>query len=413
MKRIALDARSRFILDAVAEALAAGVERLPPGPDLRVTLGRVEGFARLEGGLLVLSERLAGPDLRHPDERDGPMPPLDRWRRALACVLEALVLRTLAEEIGQAPQEDWMWRGLAIEVTDRAVPEAGLAEPDLALAVATGDPGTHPRAGVAAWRAVRARGDDPWAVARQWLGGRPPGPEEWLALGTWVLGSTGLASTLPIPVERVPAADIPVALGPWRWQPLLVPAHPRGGRVLAEGDAAIVQPWASADQPLRTLAAAGARGGALAPDVGGPEGSWAVSSAHAFGQVFGVRGISFQLSRSGALQIVLADAFVGPVSALEVAEQVGTSGLVSGRWKVAGPWTLRFCRISDQGLTMHGRQRASFRVPTGEVGMAEWLHALEHDTWRWEDKGDKLVLRGAMMGGEVEMWWRREAGPGE
>ncbi|MBW1881601.1 MAG: hypothetical protein JRJ84_24855, partial [Deltaproteobacteria bacterium] len=357
---------------------------------------------------LVLSEHLAGPGMHHPDESDGPMPPLDRWRRALGCVLEALVLLSLAEEMGRAPREDWMWRGLAVDIADRAVPEAGLAQPDLALAVTTGDPGAHPRAGVAAWRAVRARGDVPWAVARRWLGDRPPEAEEWLALGSWVLGSSGIASKLPIPVERVAAVDIPATLGPWRWQPLAVPAHPRGGRVVIEGDAAIVQPWASADQPLRTLAAAGVGGGSLSPDIGGPAGSWAVTSARAFGEVFGIRGISFQLSTSGALQIVLADAFVGPLSALEVAEQVGTSGLVSGRWKVAGAWTLRFTRIADQGLTLHGRQSASFRIPTGGVGMAEWLHALEDSAWRWEDRGDKLVLLGTMMGGDVEMWWRPE-----
>jgi hypothetical protein len=373
----------------------------------------VAGFARLEGAVLVLSEHLAGPEVRHPAEVEGPMPPLDRWRRALGCVLEALVLGSLAEEIGQPPREDWMWRGLAVDVADCALPEAGLALPDLALAIATGDPGTHPRAGVAVWRAVRARGDDPWVVARDWLGGRPPPPQEWLALGTWVLGSSGIAPTLPIPVERVAAVDIPVALGPWCWQPLAVPAHPRGGRVLAEGDAAIIEAWASADQPLRTLAAAGAQGGSLGPDIGGPAGSWAVTSAHAFNQVFGVRGISFQLAKSGAIEIVLADAFVGPLSALEMAEQVGTSGLVSGRWKVAGVRTLRFSSITEQGLTMHGRQDDSFRVPTGGVGMAEWLHALEDSTWRWEDLGDKLVLRGRMMGGEVEMWWRPEQSAGQ
>ena len=66
--------------------------------------------------------------------------------------------------------------------------------------------------------------------------------------------------------------------------------------------------------------------------------------------MFGVRGISFELAPSGGLQIVMADAFAGPLDALEVAEQVGTSGVVTGRWRVAGPFAIRFARIANQGL---------------------------------------------------------------
>lgn len=390
MGRLVLDARGTALLQPVLGLVEAAAARLPAGPTLEVTVG--EGGLR--GRRLALDPRLEGPEV-YPDEGEAP---LDRWRRAAADILEAVVLVALAEARGEAPVEDWFWRGLAIALADAAAPEMGLAVPDLALAIRTGDLGRWPRAGVAAWRAMD---DEPWAAAL----GAPPSAEAFLRLGQRALGSA--RAELPLPVERVAAADVPLELGPWRWQPVEVPAHPRGGRIRVEGDVAIGSAWGVADQPLRTLAASGAAGGTLLPDLGGPVGRWELASARGFGQVFGARGIVFSLAPSGTLEIVLADAFAGPLAALRVAERVGTSGTVTGRWKVAGPQALRFARIANQGLTMHGRQER-FAVPEPGLGLVDWLAALEDGPWRWHEQGDTLVLKGPMMGAEIEMIWRRE-----
>ncbi len=399
MSRLVVDAAGETLLEPVARILSAGLERLPPGPPLRIAVGGARGFAELDGEVLVLSAALAGPGMAHPDEPA--LLGLDRWRRALSCVLEGVVLRAL----GGAG--DWRSVGLAVHLADRAVPEAGLAAPDLAIAFGTGDLGRRPRAGVAAYRAVAARGDDPWEVGQRWISDGVD-PDAFLALGVWALGAQG---RLEVPVDRVAAADVPLELEPWTWRPVAVPAHPRGGLVRTTGDARIAVAWAEADRPLRTLAAAGARGGALTPAVGFPSGTWDVASARVLGQVFGARGVAFDCDASGALRIVLADAFVGPVQALAMAETVGTSGVVTGRWKVAGPGLLRFARIVNPGLTMHGhgRQRESFRIPTPQgEGMGEWLGALEDGPWSWEQPEEgRLVLRGRMLGADVEMHWRR------
>src|SRR5690606_10949347 len=128
-----------------------------------------DGWSALDGARLTLSHRLEGPGLVHPDEAMGPVPPLDRWRRAAACVLEAVALLALARQVGRPPQRDWRWIGAAIDLADRAAPDLGLALPDLALAIRTGAPGRHPRAGVAALRAWRAFGEDPPRRARHLL----------------------------------------------------------------------------------------------------------------------------------------------------------------------------------------------------------------------------------------------------
>jgi len=407
MRRIAPDRRAEALLAPVAGPLGEALGRLPEGPSLAIRVGDAGGFARLEGDSLVVDAALEGPALTHPLESDGPLPPLDRWRRALASVLEGVVLRALAEAVGSEPGEDWRWRGIAVHLADRALPEAGLALPDLALALTTGAPGAHPRAGVAAYRAAEARGDDPWAAARAWVVAGCD-PDTWLALGARALGSGGIAAELPVLVERVATADIPLDLAPWTWQPLHVPAHPRGGHVGVQGTARVAQPWAPAGAALDTLATASEGGGALTAEIGFPAGPWEVASARAFGQVFGARGLAFHLAPSGTLRIVLADAFVGPIAALEVAEVVGTSGVVTGRWQVDGPHRIRFARISNEGLTMHGRQSDAFRVPTPSgQGMGDWLAALKDSAWTWEERGSRLVLEGEMMGGRVEMHWKK------
>ena len=84
---------------------------------------------RLHPGLTV-------PELRHPrdqtwmEEQDVAVAPLalDRWRRCIGLILEAVELHSLAQELGQAPSElpmEWWSVGLAAEGVDRALPALG------------------------------------------------------------------------------------------------------------------------------------------------------------------------------------------------------------------------------------------------------------------------------------------------
>ena len=186
-----------------------------------------------------------------------------------------------------------------------------------------------------------------------------------------------------------------------------MPAHDRGGFVKVDGDGVVDDPWGEAGKELRTLAAAASTPCRLSPEPGGPEGGWEVASAEGFGQVLGVRGIRFDFHVDGRVGIVLADAFVGPLAAVAMAEEIGTSGSVSGRWKVAGRHLLRFEGIRTQALTLHGR-RDRFMMPAKGFGLGEWLKALDEDVWAWQlVQQDRMVMRGRMLGGEVEVRLRR------
>ena len=117
----------------------------------------------------------------------------------------------------------------------------------------------------------------------------------------------------------------------------------------------------------------------------------------------GARGISFVFRAGGSLEIIMADAFVGPLAALPMAEQVGTSGVASFTWHVSGAHQLRFAGLNTRGLTMHGRQEDQFMMPAKGFGIGEWLTALQEGPWWWGPNRDRLVLRGTMMGGDVEV----------
>jgi hypothetical protein len=388
------DDRVQALLTPVLEPLREGLRALPASARLSIRLGPVEGFARLDGDELVLSDLLDGPEVFHPAEEAAL--PLDRWRRAAGCVLEAVAARGLALDPSLPA---WARVGAAIEAADRASPTLGLAPPDIARAIRTGDLEREPRGGVAVIREWRAKGLGPDRAA-------VVTPEEWLEVGRVVLGAAAAAS-LPVPVPRVPEADIPLDLGPWRWAPLRVPAHKRGGVVEIEGSGAVSDAWARAKKPLVTLAAS-THGCRLLAGVGGPVGRWAMRSAAGFGQVFGARGIVFVLKGNGGLELLHADAFVGPLSAVEYAETVGTSGTATGTWEVAGPRRLRFDRIDSSGLTFHARDR-SMLLPGGGFGIGPMLEALMEDEWSWAAEGDRLVLGGRVFGGPVEIRLQREA----
>lgn len=390
-----LDPRAAALLDPVRAVVDAGLERLG-STALTVGVGPVDGFWAWDGERLVLSERLEGPDLHHPAENA--RLPLDRWRRAAASVLEGAASRSVP--LG-AEAPSWLRSGLAIDAADRAAPDLGLAEPDVARAIETGDLDAWPRGGVAVVRAWRREGLDPAIRATA-----PVSAAEWLAAGVSVLDPAAVAS-LPVPVPRVVSRDIPLDLGPWRWQPLEVPAHPRGGRVAVEGAGEVGEAWAIAKRPLRTLAASVGPARFL-PEVGGPVGRFTLKTAQGFGQVYGARGLAFRFRGGGGFEVEAADAFVGPVTAAAVAEQMGTSGIARGTWEVAGPQRLRFDRIDAQGLAMHGRRISDPVLPANELGMGVMLQALQDDVWEWALEADRLSLRGRIMGGSVEIRLQRD-----
>ena len=42
-------------------------------------------------------------------------------------------------------------------------------------------------------------------------------------------------------------------------------------------------------------------------------------------------------------------------------------------------------------------------MPAGGFGLATWLQALEEGPWAWKQMPERLVLRGTMRGGAVEV----------
>ncbi len=403
-----LDDRAQTLLQPVLAVLHHGLSLLPASDKLQVRVGSVDrDYWRLVDGTLVLSAWLEGPELTHPSEGDL-VPPLDRWRRAAGSVLEAACTLELARRAHRSPDTDWRWAGAAVHAADRVAPDLGLAAPELALALNTGDLGAHPRAGVAAMRAWEARDTDPMEQVRYLVSDGVISGPEWASLGEWVFSSAGVAAQLPVVVRRLAPSDVPTTLPPWSWQPLLVPAHRRGGRLQVDGGGAVCDTWAPADSEHRTMAGAAGSTTTISPRPGGPVGSWEVASAEGFGQVMGARGVSFLFAADGGLQIVLADAAVGPLAAMAVAEQVGTSGVCSARWAVAGRQLLSFDGVRTESLTMHGRSRDRFMVPASGFGIAEWLEALGDSDWGWQHMPpDRLVMRGQMMGGQIEVRLRR------
>lgn len=392
--RLALSEPAAALLAPCRALLDTALARLPEGPELRVEVG---GDAA--PGLLALDPALADGPV-HP-EGELALLPLDRWRRAAAEVLVALA-RASAEAAAPG-QPAWAVQGTAVWLADQAAPALQLADPERLRAVATGDLGKHPRAGIAA---VEAASADPW----RWLCDAPAlDARAFLTLGERALDPReGAAARAPVPVRRVAGADIPVSLGPWRWQPLTVPAHRRGGRVVVEGQGAVSQPWAIGDEPLDTLAASAAEGCRLVPVAGGPLGRWELATAGGFGQVFGARGVTFDIRAGGSVHVTLADAFVGPLTALEFAETIGTSGTAVGSWKVAGDHRIRLANLTPVGVTMHGRQRERFAMPAPDGGMAGYLQAMEEGVWRWSTESGRLVLAGTMMGAPLELHFREE-----
>jgi len=363
--------------------------------------GPANGFATLDGETLMLSEALEGPEVYHPGEE---LVRLDRWCRGAACILEAVAMFSLADTLDRPPCANWKWVGAAIYLADAVAPELGLAKSSLAVAIRSGDPGRYPRGGFAVYRSWEVGGEDVLQRIHYVLDGGIISAQEWVDVGAWVFDlEHGAPSLLSLPVDRPHYVDVPIKLSPWSWRLIAVPAHQRGGRILVEGDGSVRDPWGVAGQELRTVAG-GTNGGCdLITDSGGPVGSWQVSSVQGFGQIMGARGVDFHFNPSGRLQIVLADAFVGPLAVLTMAEQVGTSGTVSGKWGVGGAQQLAFDQIKSSAVTMHGRDLDPFAMPASGFGLSEWIRALTESPWWWEINGSRMVMRGELMGEMIEI----------
>lgn len=406
--KIHLDPRASVLLAPVRDLVDAGAALLPEAAPLHVTVGPTGGWSERHANVLVLSEELEGTFVSHPDEPSFGLPPLDRWRRAAGEILEEAAVSGIAASVRAPRTEDWRWVGLAVDMVDTVAPTLEWGMPWVLRAIETGAPGLEPRCGVAAMKAWRARGVDPWHRVRDLIDGGVVSPAEWLELGRWVMDPNGAAALLPIPVARVGALDIPCAIDAWRWQPLTIPPHRRGGLIEVNGPGTVQEPWAVANLEHTTLA--GSTDGIieLRPLSGGPVGRWQVTSAEGFGQVMGARGVTFEFDSAGRTQLTFADAFVGPLAAVRMAEEVGTSGLARGRWSVAAPHRLRFHGLDDRQLTVHARTATGYRLPSRAFGIGAWIAALEESPWAWQQTGDRLVLRGQMAGGWVDVRLKRE-----
>lgn len=416
MVRWSPDERAARLLEPVRGVLDRAGQLLPDAPPLAISVGVLRDpdatWALSDPGTPVDGVTLSAQlevGIHHPVDAGRPFG-LDRWRRAAASVLEAAATRELSRRTGLPPGRDWRWVGGAVHAADAVAPELQLAGPDLALALETGSPGTRPRAGLAVMRAWVAAGVDPLRQVVYLLEGGVLSAAEWAKLGQWVF--TQLPATLPGPVDRVTEAEHGadgLVVPPWTWQPFRRPADARGAQLALEGDGVVEPAWAPAGQELRAVVSAAGGPVRVVDRPGAPLGDWDVASAEGFGQVVGARGIRFRFSPDGRLEVVLADAFVGPLAALAMAEEVGTSGLCTGSWRVAGQRWLRFDGIDGRSLTLHGRSRDRFLVPAKGFGLGEWLQSLSEAPWAWQEgPSDRLVLRGRMRGAEVEVRLRRE-----
>ena len=179
--------------------------------------------------------------------------------------------------------------------------------------------------------------------------------KEWGDVGAWVMSTQGPGSQLPVMVRPWAARVPPMSLGPWSWGTVAVAAGRPGGRLALTGEGYIDEPWVRGGQAHRAFVSTVDGPAVAVLEPGGPVGSWELVSAQGFGQVFGARGVRFDFATDGGLNVVLADAFVGPLAALEIAEEVGTSGVAQAGWSVTGRMQLTFEGVAATSMTLHDR----------------------------------------------------------
>jgi len=120
--------------------------------------------------------------------------------------------------------------------------------------------------------------------------------------------------------------------------------------------------------------------------------------------MMGARGVELDLHADGRLELILADSFVGPAEAIDIAARYGTSGTAAGRWRVTGEQRLILRDITTFGLTMHS---VDGMVVPADASSQGWIQQLQADDFGWSLRDDRLTLRGRMMGQAVELRLRR------
>jgi len=208
--------------------------------------------------------------------------------------------------------------------------------------------------------------------------------------------------------EEAPPEDVPLELGPWSYARLKVVAHPRGARLRLQGPGGVSPVWAHGGRAYEGFAVSTARSASLRVESGGPVGDWVLKSALGGVGLLGSRGVVFRFRASGRLDVVFADAFVGGIDAVDAAQQMGTSGIVKGRWSVGGVRTLRLHELSPQSVTLHGRGEQPTAFPAGESGLVQGLQAMCESPWTWRITEGWLYLDGKVFGSSIELRFQPE-----
>lgn len=367
MNGLVLDARVEQLLAPVRQPLATALEALPGSP-LHVTIGSIDGFGGWQAGRWVLDSRLEGPAVLHPEEPSSA--PLDRWKRAMASVLEGVAWADLARH-GFPTSPGW-WEGAVIAMADAAAPYLGL----LHSARVEG----ARRASIGGRGAALLFGTGARDQAIAWRDG--VGPVEVVASLRAGLRQSGL--TVRAPVRLLPCMAAAGEVVPVRAE--------RPGRLdgwpLEVGEEARL--WAWFEDASLTLAPVPI------------EGAWDLVSTEVQGQILGARGVTFRFKPGGRVDLVFADAFVGPLAALEMARQMGHSGLSVGRWEAVGPSRIRFGAFRGGPITMHQRD-GSRAMPQVGFGVTEWVTAMEGTEWTVSETSTGRVLSGSLMEMAVQL----------
>lgn len=285
---------------------------------------------------------------------------LDRFRRVTGGVLEAALV---------GPDADPWARAAAARAVDDALPALGWLVP-------------------AAWGLVAEPHRSALAAPRRlawWLRfaeskalPAAPTPAAWARFGAWVRDRVaGPAAQVPVQLDRVNAQpwDAPWPEGPWCHAPRRVD---RVRRAVVVSGAAAHPPGLQRPGEVVVGVAQDAVSPRLAP--AGPVGTWVLASGHFGSQVGAARGVEITLSADGSAVLVGADAFVGPATAsvLQMADQIGVSGVSNGRWEVvelgehAGTCAIRIQGFRATDGTVHPRSGHGFALPA-----AQWLQPVQ------------------------------------
>ena len=388
---------------AIEGPVREGLARLEIDPDLDV------GLYKWAPGHLPLPSALFGPAAWVGEDallRAGPAGALalDRWRRATGLVLEGALIHLQAELAGRSVglvQADPRQRGAAASRVDAALPELGWLWAE-AVGLATAPQVsmvTEPRRG--AWLLRYEAGHGPVQCAL-----------DWARFGAWCRDiQQGPLATLPVSVEVCRPTLWADGLELAALSHLVVQVEPgAAGWSLADGPAACCPVQVAGEAAAVVIGSLDAVGSLRSSPLG-PVGAWRLRSGAAMGHVGAARGVELTLHANGRAELVAADAFVGPPTrgALEMAEQIGVSGMSTGRWRLltadgAGRGTLRVSGLSADQATVHAHTGKRFALPA-----AEWLDPVrralrdldgQEASWRRTDDGD-LELRARLFGVET------------